>query len=40
LELVEPVVDATLRQEFLVRALFAQPPLVKNKNAVGMLNRA
>src|SRR4029077_5752909 len=40
LELIEPVVDATLGQQFLVRALFAQTSLVKHENAVGMLNRA
>src|SRR5947209_1320615 len=40
LELVEPVVDAALGQELLVRALLAKAAFVKDEDAVGMLNGA
>src|SRR5215471_19768542 len=40
LELIQAIVDATLRQQFLVRPLFAQTALVKHQYAVGVLNRA
>src|SRR5712672_1482849 len=40
LELVEAVVDAALGEEFLVRALFAEAALVKDEDAVSVLNGA
>src|SRR6266403_1285639 len=40
LQLVEAVVDSALGEEFLVRALFAEAPLVEDEDAVGMLNGA
>src|SRR5262252_8283782 len=39
LQLVEPVVNAALRQQFLMRALFAQAAFVEDQDAVGVLNR-
>src|SRR6267142_4560272 len=40
LKLVKPVVDPALGEELLMRALLAQPPLVKNQDAICMLNGA
>ncbi len=40
LELIEAVVDATLGEEFLVRALFAEAAFVEDEDAVGVLNSA
>ena len=40
LELVEAVIDATLGEEFLVRALLAKAAFVEDENAVGVLNGA
>lgn len=40
LQLVEPEIDATLREQFLVRALFTQTALVKDQNTIRVLDRA
>ena len=40
LKLVEAVVNAAQGEKFLMRALFAQPPLVEDENAVGVLDGA
>ena len=40
LELIEAVVNAALREEFLVGALFAKAAFVKNEDARGVLNGA
>src|SRR5271157_4041417 len=40
LQLVQPVVNPALRQQFLVRALLAQAPFMENEDAVRILNRA
>src|ERR1700752_2669548 len=40
LQLVEPIVNAPLGEQLLVRALFAEPALVEDEDAVGMLNGA
>ena len=40
LQLVQPVINAALRQQFLVRALFAQAAFVEHQDAVGVLNGA
>src|SRR6266576_2464931 len=40
LELVKTKVNAALREKLLVRTLLAQPALVKDEDAVGVLNRA
>ena len=40
LELVEPVVNAALREKLLVSALLAEPAFVKHQDAVGVLNGA
>src|ERR1700730_10175451 len=40
LELIEPIVNPALGEEFLMRALLAQPALVKYEDAIGMLNSA
>src|ERR1700683_2104393 len=40
LQLVEAVVDAALREKFLVGALFAQAAFVEDEDAVGVLDGA
>ena len=40
LQLIQPVVDAALCQQLLMRALLPQPAFMKYQNAVGMLNGA
>src|SRR2546427_5020110 len=40
LELIEPVVNASLRKKFLVCSLFAETPFVKDEDTVGVLNSA
>ena len=40
LELIQAIVNAALRQQFLVRALFAEASLVEHQDAVGVLNSA
>ena len=40
LQLVQPIIDATLREQFLMRTLFAETALVKNEDAVGVLDGA
>src|SRR5262245_20252650 len=40
LELIEAVVDAALEEKLLVRALLAQAPLVKDEDAIGVLDGA
>src|SRR5712692_2145902 len=40
LELVEAVVNATLREKFLMRTLLAQAPFVEDEDAIGVLNGA
>src|SRR4029077_7434572 len=40
LQLVEAIVNSALREEFLMRALFAQASFVKDEDAVGVLNGA
>src|SRR5260370_13808307 len=40
LELIQAIVNAALRQQFLVRALFAEASLVEHQDAVGVLDGA
>src|ERR1700682_2141864 len=40
LQLIEPIVDPALGEQFLMRALLAQPALVKYEDAIRMLNSA
>ena len=40
LQLVQTVINSTLRKQFLVSTLFAQPAFVKYQDPVGVLNRA
>src|ERR1700682_335894 len=40
LQLIEPIVDPALGEQFLMRALLAQPALVKYEDAIRMLNGA
>jgi hypothetical protein len=39
LKLIKPVVNPTLREQLLMRTLFAKPAFVKHEDAVGVLNR-
>ena len=40
LQLVKAEIDATLREQFLVRAFFAQTAFVKHQDAIGVLDGA
>src|SRR5579862_8775519 len=40
LKLIQPVVNSAQAEQFLVRSLLAQTPLVKHKNPIRVLNRA
>ena len=40
LELIEPVINAAQRQQFLMRALLAQLALMEDEDSIGVLDRA